>query len=163
MRWRIIKRQKTPEYLEKARIWFHKYGVWTIYVGRVIPGMGFAVIFCCGILKIKRWKVYPAIFISNLLFLGILVVIGRYVGEQWQTFMRVWGKVTSWAGIVLLLAGIFLFLIYRYMHKKRVSLSPRSYNNTLPTPQQSHNHLHDEINNKQLPKHQQIDHELEDR
>jgi membrane protein DedA with SNARE-associated domain len=125
LRWRIIKRQITPEYLVKARVWFQRYGVWTIYVGRVIPGMSFAVVFCCGILKIRRWKVYPAICISNLIFLGILVIIGRYAGEQWQIFMRIWEKATSWAGIIVVLIGITVFFIYRFWYKKRIPSPPR--------------------------------------
>jgi membrane protein DedA with SNARE-associated domain len=125
LRWRIIKKQITPEYLEKARIWFHQYGVWTIYVGRVIPGMSFAVMFCCGILKIRRWKVYPAICISNLVFFGMLVAIGRYVGEQWQIFMRIWGKVTSWAGIIAALTAITVLFAYHLWHKRQIPLLPK--------------------------------------
>ncbi|HBE77714.1 MAG TPA: hypothetical protein DDW65_07990 [Firmicutes bacterium] len=125
LRWKIIKRQITPEYLEKARSWFQRYGAWTIYAGRVIPGMSFAIVFCCGILKIRRLKVYPAICISNLVFLGLLVVLGRYVGEQWQVFMRIWGKVTSWVGIILVLAGIIAFLIYRFWSKRKIADPPK--------------------------------------
>jgi drug/metabolite transporter (DMT)-like permease/membrane protein DedA with SNARE-associated domain len=125
LHWSFIKKQITSEYLEKTQSWFHRYGIWTIYVGRFIPWMSFAIIFCCGILKISRWKVYPAIFISNLAFFGALVMVGRYVGEQWPVFMRIWGKVASWAGIIVVLTGIAGVVFYRFWHKKGIQLPPK--------------------------------------
>jgi membrane protein DedA with SNARE-associated domain len=102
LRWRFIQAQLTPKHLDKAKIWFQRYGVWAIFGAKMIPVMNFTVVFCCGLLRISYQKVYPALFLSNLLLFGILAGIGRYVGQEWRIVLSREGKMAVWGGIILI-------------------------------------------------------------
>lgn len=109
LRWRFIKAQLTSKHLDKAKIWFQRYGVRAVYGAKMIPWMNFTVIFCCGLLQIPSRKIYPAFIISNLLLYGALAVIGRYAGEEWQIVLSRGGKMAFWAGIIL---AALIFIVY---------------------------------------------------
>jgi membrane protein DedA with SNARE-associated domain len=73
----------SPNLYQKAFRWFKKYGLYTMYLGKLVPGMSLYTVICCGILKMETKKALPAIFLSNLLFFTALAIAGRMLGANW--------------------------------------------------------------------------------
>jgi membrane protein DedA with SNARE-associated domain len=67
----------------KAFRWFKKYGLYTMYLGKLVPGMSLYTVICCGVLKMETKKALLAIFLSNLLFFMVLAIAGRLLGANW--------------------------------------------------------------------------------
>jgi len=70
------------------------------------------------LLHIPSRKIYPAFFISNLLLYGLLVGIGRYVGDEWHGVVSRGGKLAFWIGITLILLIFTIFRIMSYRIKR---------------------------------------------
>jgi membrane protein DedA with SNARE-associated domain len=118
LNWGWLKKHLNPQAVEKARIWFQHYGIWTIYIGKCITGMSFVVVFCCGLFKVEQRKASITIICSNSIYYGILVLLGRYLGRKWQTFTSMGSKFAFGIGLfflLLTLGGIFYFL---WTHRK---------------------------------------------
>jgi membrane protein DedA with SNARE-associated domain len=89
---------------QKAFQWFKKYGLYTMYLGKLVPGMSLYTVICCGILKLETKKAVPVILLSNLLFFMALALAGRLLGANWG-YALPW--LTKIGGISLALMGIF--------------------------------------------------------
>lgn len=113
-------RKYLPEkYIEKTRIWFQKYEIWAIFIGKCITGMSFAVVFCCGLFKLEQRRTLIALFLANALYYGILVVVGRYVGLKWETIVDLGWKNIIWiGGSLILIAGIVFLYRTRFQKKE---------------------------------------------
>ncbi|HEX3048298.1 MAG TPA: DedA family protein [Bacillota bacterium] len=117
-RWKLFKKHLTPEDLDKGHDWFERYGVWAIFISRFIPGMGLVTISTAGLSKMPWYRLTPAIGFVNLLYFGILILIGRFVKEEWELIMDFLKPILSWAGVLLVLVGAVFFLIWRAKKRK---------------------------------------------
>lgn len=71
------------ETMEKVDYWFHRYGSWTILLGRLIPFIPFdAISYLSGLTKVKLWKFVLLTFIGaiprSLLYAYIGEMIAKY-------------------------------------------------------------------------------------
>jgi membrane protein DedA with SNARE-associated domain len=109
IRW--IRKQLPEKFIQKARIWFQHYGIWAVYFGKCIIGMSFVVVFCCGLFKLQKQRALPAIYLSNLIYYGVLVYAGRYVGLKWEIIAG-WGwKILPWAILAVIAIGLGIWVI----------------------------------------------------
>ncbi len=91
---------------QKALHWFNHYGLYMIYLGKLVPGMTLYTVLCCGLLKLGNAKVLGSILLSNLIFFFALVILGRQLGVHW-------GNALPWvkqAGLISL-AGMLIFTL----------------------------------------------------
>lgn len=98
---------------EKGVVWFQKYGVWALFLGKLIPGMCFCSIVCSGILKLGRRKAIFGIFSSNLLFFGGIALTGMYAGREARHFVatiRYFGSYAYLAAAAIVLTALFFYL-----------------------------------------------------
>lgn len=115
---KIIKKHITPEYMDKSHDWFERYGAWAIIASRLIPWMTFAMVFYAGLTKMALHRILPIILISNLLYFGGLVLIGRFAKEEWELIMELIKPILSWAGFILVLCAGISYLIWRMKRSK---------------------------------------------
>jgi len=104
----------TDELYQKALRWFEKYGLYIIYLGKLVPGMTLYTILCCGLLNRQNAKVLWPIFFSNLFFFFILVMIGRQLGVHWGKalpWVKKVGLFSLTAMIIFTLVGAIQYLI----------------------------------------------------
>jgi membrane protein DedA with SNARE-associated domain len=112
-------RNYLPEkYIDKARIWFRKYEIWAIFIGKCIAGMSFAVVFCCGLFKLEQRRTLIALFLANALYYGVLVVVGRYVGLKWDTIVDYEWNIIVLIGVGLIVIAGIVFICRTRFHKK---------------------------------------------
>lgn len=82
--------QKTPlrkaidsDSYRKTLLWFKKYGWWTIFLAKIVPGMSLYTTICGGLLQLETAKAAPAFFLSNLFFFLVLALTGKFLGKKW--------------------------------------------------------------------------------
>jgi membrane protein DedA with SNARE-associated domain len=113
-----LKKVISAKSYQKAFQWFQKYGLYMMYLGKLIPGMSLYTVICCGILQLKATKALLAMFLSNLLFFTALVLAGRVLGQNWSNALP-W--LTQIEFISLLFIGILvIYAVMKYFfHHKR--------------------------------------------
>lgn len=87
----FVRRQMTSARLNRAGLWFHRYGVWAIYAGKLIPGMSFATVVSSGLFRVEKRRALTAIYVANFIYFAGAVILGRVLGEEWQEVSH-WGK-----------------------------------------------------------------------
>jgi membrane protein DedA with SNARE-associated domain len=99
----------------KITHWFNRYGLWAVFLGKIIPGMSLGSVIFCGILRWKTVNAAVAILGSNLLFFGILGIAGRMIGANWGMAANWLKRLNIWVilSTVLLIAGIALYFWYQ--------------------------------------------------
>jgi membrane protein DedA with SNARE-associated domain len=105
--------------LPKLEHWFHQYGFWAVFFGKIIPGMSLGVVIFCGILHWKTFKAGAAILGSNLLFFSILGITGQAMGRHWDTAAGWLKRLNLWIiyWVVLLIAGLLIYFWFKRRQK----------------------------------------------
>jgi membrane protein DedA with SNARE-associated domain len=107
-----LKKYLTSDSYRKVLQWFKKYGLYTIFLGKLVPGMSLYTVICCGLLRLDAVKALPAILLSNLFFFTALVMIGRLLGANWN-YALPW--LTQVGPVSLIFMAIFsIYVIIHY-------------------------------------------------
>ena len=104
----FVQRQVTPTRLERAKRWFRRYGVWTIFASKLVPGMSLVTIIASGLLGMAREHALPSILAANSLYFAAALALGRVMGEEWQDVTR-WGKM-AWPYVLLALVVVAIIV-----------------------------------------------------
>jgi membrane protein DedA with SNARE-associated domain len=106
MDWSLIRRQVSPSQLAKAKQWFERYGFWTLFAGKLVPGLSFVSVLGSGLFGLSQRKALPALLVANMLFFAAITLFGRYVGRDWHVILPLIQRVGRpyLAGLVSLLA-----------------------------------------------------------
>lgn len=110
LRWGFIARQVPETTLARVQIWFDRYGAVTIFAGKLIPGFSFATVLASGLFGLRKRRALTAIYAANLLFFGALVAVGRYLGRDWQRYLRVnlgFGWLAAGMGLIVAVATLW--------------------------------------------------------
>lgn len=111
MRHSFVSRQVSPELLVKVEVWFQRYGLWTIYIGKLLPGMSFATVLASGLFGVPPKRALNAIYLANMLYFSATVAIGRLLGENWQEVVLIGGTLWPWLlGAIALVAIAWLLI-----------------------------------------------------
>lgn len=119
----LIRNQLGAAGLQRARQWFNRYGVWAIYIGKLVPGMSFATILASGLFDMGKRSAYIAICMANAIYFAIVLYLGYNLGEQWPAFTALWQKYNEIIIVLLLLAAVICSL---YMLRRKYQ-SDRSH------------------------------------
>lgn len=104
--------------LYKADAWFDRYGVWTVFFGRLIPVVRSLISIPAGMsgMKLKWFLLFTTA--GTLIWNSILVSVGAAVGENREAIMR---KMELYSNVVYLLLVLAAILgLWYLMRKKRV-------------------------------------------
>jgi membrane protein DedA with SNARE-associated domain len=98
------------EDLEKAEGWFKQYGVWTVFIFRLIP-LGRTVISVpAGFIKMNVWTFTILSFAGSFLWCFILTYLGFVWGENWEQIRDASAKYDDAIKILIVLLGLaFLY------------------------------------------------------
>ena len=105
---------------QKALHWFKRYGLYMIYIGKLVPGMTLYTVLCCGLMKVGNVKVLGSILLSNLLFFFALVMIGRQLGVNWGNALP-WVKQAGLVSLAVMLIFTLIGMIKYLIKLKKVS------------------------------------------
>ena len=109
--------------LEKAEVWFRRYGVLAIIFGRHIPGFRVPITVASGVFQIPYRVFAPSVAVSTAIWAGIVLYIGVNFGPKFEELLRAHTSLYFiWGGIVvLLIASIF---VRQRLRNRRASAAP---------------------------------------
>ena len=105
------------ESLEKADIWFHKYGYKLILINRFMPGTRAVISFLSGVHGLKRVETFLFAGLSSLVWNAILILLGIFLGNNLDMIDK---YLSAYSNIILIVTIIVIaYFIIRYLLKKK--------------------------------------------
>jgi membrane protein DedA with SNARE-associated domain len=98
-----------PMQYVKMKVLFRRYGVWSLFIAKALPGMAFCSVVCSGIFKLRRHKAIISIIGSNLLQFTGLVFLGKLVGVHWKETYAMINGISGFLLLILLIVAGYLF------------------------------------------------------
>ena len=103
--------------IDKAAEWFHRKGVWAVFLCRMIPALRTWISLPAGFSEMPMVKFLLPTVIGTAIWTGALTTAGYWLGEQYSDIEGVLGKV-SW----VVIGSIAILYVYR--------LTTRTYRGT---------------------------------
>ena len=97
---------------EKAEGFFQKYGLASVFWSRMLPVARTFISFPAGVFKVSFWKFSYLTFVGSLIWCGVLVWVGSYLGNNWGVLGGYFHKFDY----IIVVVGILLVGYYIY-HK----------------------------------------------
>ena len=111
----------TSKDIEKANAWFHKFGVWAVFLGRLVPLVRSLISIPAGMAHMNFWVFLLFTTLGSLIWNSILVSVGAAVGTSWSTIV---GYMDTYSNVVLLLLVVFFVLFIILFIKNRRKQQP---------------------------------------
>jgi len=114
--------QLTPERVQRAQRWFHRWGPLAIIASRYVPGLRWAMAVACGSLRIPYRTFWASTAISAAVWSGLLLTAGVTFGDAIGTF----ALAHAWIGLLLPLpaAVVLTTLLVRIAFQRRAAAFP---------------------------------------
>jgi len=106
--------------IEKGEALFAKHGPVTIFFARFVFGMRIIAGPMAGVLKMD-WKKFSIFnFLGAALWVSVISIVGYKFGEEWESLVRVMGRVNLAIGIIALWVAYMVWRAYRARKKARL-------------------------------------------
>jgi membrane protein DedA with SNARE-associated domain len=103
--------------LNWADKWFSKWGMPTVFIGRLLPVIRTFISFPAGIARVNLWKFSIYTFVGSVIWSYFLGWVGLKLGENWDSLKGYFHKFDLVIGIIII-AGIALY-VYRHVVNSR--------------------------------------------
>ena len=103
------------EDIHKADAWFDRFGIWTVFFGRLIPLVRSLISIPAGMSNMRFWLFIGFTTLGTLLWNTILVFVGEAVGENREKIMQ---QLELYSNVVYALIGLAAILAIWYYIKK---------------------------------------------
>ncbi|MGH2316814.1 DedA family protein [Planococcus sp. SE5232] len=103
------------EDIYKADAWFDRFGVWTVFFGRLVPLLRSLISIPAGMSNMKFWLFISFTTLGTLLWNTVLVFVGEAVGENREQIMR---QLELYSNAVYALIGLGAIVAIWYYIKK---------------------------------------------
>jgi membrane protein DedA with SNARE-associated domain len=104
----------TEERLERTQEWFGRYGGRAVFVCRLITGLRAIISIPAGLARMS----YPRFLAYTLAGTGLWVVtavlIGYFVGEEWQRIIRFLRRANEIVLVVVIVIAVAAYLVWRF-------------------------------------------------
>ncbi|MEJ5927616.1 DedA family protein [Corynebacterium sp. H128] len=113
----------TREDVDKSLEWFDKYGPWSIFFGRLIPGIRSLISIPAGIDRMNLFMFGLYTTIGSAIWNAILVALGFWLGDRYTVVADVIDKYSSvvYAIVAVVLVWLLVHLIRRDLKSKRAA------------------------------------------
>lgn len=75
----------SPEELERAEVWFRRYGDWVVLITRLLPAIRSFIALPAGVVRMPFWRFLMYGAIGSIIWTGVLALVGHTLGQHWQT------------------------------------------------------------------------------
>ncbi len=108
----------TEEKVSKIKEMYHKHNHWILLFSKLTNGFGFAIVvlFTAGVSKISFRRFMIINFCGQLVWSGMLLSIGYFFGDTYQTITSIAGKI-SFIMIILIILALFVIAIKKIRNK----------------------------------------------
>lgn len=103
--------------IHRADAWFDRYGIWTIFFGRLIPLVRSLISIPAGMANTKFWLFLTFTTLGTLLWNTVLVFVGEAVGENRDEIMAQLDVYSNVVYALIVLGG--LAAVWYYVKKFR--------------------------------------------
>lgn len=94
------------ERMERAELWFKRYGVLAIIFGRHIPGFRVPITVAAGTLGVSYRVFAPSVAVSTAIWAGVMLTVGMTIGPRLALLLHAHGWIyVIWGAIVVVLVG----------------------------------------------------------
>jgi len=115
-RWGHILRVKKDD-IHRADSWFSRYGVWTVFICRIIPLVRSLISIPAGITKMNFLLFLIFTTLGTLIWNIILVNIGATLRESWHSIK---GYMDMYSNITYIIIGVLIILLaFVFLRRKR--------------------------------------------
>lgn len=108
-----------PEDIAKANLTFHRYGVWAVFFGRMVPLVRSLISIPAGMAKMNIGLFVWLSVLGTLIWNTILISIGVALGESWGKVSEVIGMYAE--VVYVIIAAIILIGAVRFWKRRRAS------------------------------------------
>ena len=105
--------------IEKTEAFFAKHGKATILIARFLPVIRHVISVPAGIARMPLRGFFLQTFLGSTIWGGVLILLGYYVGANWETFANTLKRVDLLIGSILVLALVALGI--RFVVRRRAS------------------------------------------
>jgi membrane protein DedA with SNARE-associated domain len=105
--------------LVKIDVWFDRYGILVIAANRFLSGFRSVISLAAGMAKMDAKVVLGLCLVSTLIWNGIIMAAGLWVGEHWTVIMGHYQRVVF---SLVMLAILFFIIRSVIRRRKRISL-----------------------------------------
>lgn len=112
---RILRVKKAD--IHRADAWFDRYGIWTVFFGRLIPLVRSLISIPAGMSNMKFWLFLTFTTLGTLLWNTVLVYVGEAVGDNREAILEQLDVFSNIVYAVIVLVG--LAAIWYYVKKIR--------------------------------------------
>jgi membrane protein DedA with SNARE-associated domain len=105
------------ESLEKADLWFNKYGYKIILINRFIPGTRAVISFFCGVHRLKQLPTFIYAAISSLIWNALLIWFGILLGKN---ISLIDNYLKTYSNIILVITAIVVvYFLFKFWRRKK--------------------------------------------
>ncbi|QOR85778.1 DedA family protein [Geobacillus stearothermophilus] len=94
-----------PEDIDKANRTFQRYGVWAVFLGRMIPLVRSLISIPAGMARMNLWLFVWLSVLGTLIWNTILISVGAALGQSWGKVSEVIG---AYADVVYIIIAIVI-------------------------------------------------------
>ncbi len=104
--------------IDRALLFFKKYGEFVIFFGRLIPLIRSLISIPAGMNRMPMWRFLLWTTLGSLIWNIVLTVAGIFLGSQWENVLAI---VDRYQTVVVALLGllIVLFFVNRFLKRRR--------------------------------------------
>ncbi|WCT56528.1 DedA family protein [Paenibacillus kyungheensis] len=119
-KWLLLPQSK----LDKAQLWFGKYGYTLVFFGYFIPGVRHFTGYFSGVMNFKFWRFAAYSYSGALIWVSIFLALGRIFGPQW-TMVFHWIHHYSFEAIAIIVVLILFFILVKFRRRLGIALVNR--------------------------------------
>lgn len=107
-----------PEDIDKANRTFQRYGVWAVFLGRMIPLVRSLISIPAGMARMNLWLFVWLSVLGTLIWNTILISVGAALGQSWGKVSEVIG---AYADVVyIIIAIVIVVAVVRFWKRRRL-------------------------------------------
>jgi membrane protein DedA with SNARE-associated domain len=99
-----------PSHLAWADRWFEKYGSWTVFLTRMLPIIRTFISLPAGVARMPFWRFTALTAAGCLPWIFMLTLIGREVGDRWESWKDSLHYVDYAVAVLIVLAIVYFVL-----------------------------------------------------
>lgn len=99
--------------IRKVEHVFKKKGLWFLFIGKLLPAIKVFIPIPAGLAKVHRGAFAFIMFFASWIWSLVFIAVGYFFGKS----TTVW---KSYGLILMLIAGVVVFLFYRYMNSAAI-------------------------------------------
>jgi membrane protein DedA with SNARE-associated domain len=122
----VFKHILTPAKRRRLDRWFHRFGNWTVFLGRMMAGVRIVTFITAGIARMNLGRFILFDSLGALITVPLWLTLGHVIGSNFDTILIWISRInrTTW-GVVLLLL-LVLLLVRRLRAKKVQTTEPQA-------------------------------------